>query len=218
MATGFPSFDNLSGGLEPRKTYLLNGDKESGKEYFAYKLAVNSLAAKTGVVYITTNKSYTDLISEFNSRSLPISQYLGSTLKILDSFTRSISPTATDNQYTKILNGPLDLTGLSVALSNANAEFLKDARPVINVFDSVSSLLLYNNPATFFRFMQFICGRAKMSGVMTIFLLDNQMHANEVNETIKSLTDAIISLKVQDGKRYFRLTGTAKEVLNWEEL
>jgi hypothetical protein len=112
----------------------------------------------------------------------------------------------------------LDLTGLSVALSNANAEFLKDARPVINVFDSVSSLLLYNNPATFFRFMQFICGRAKMSGVMTIFLLDNQMHANEVNETIKSLTDAIISLKVQDGKRYFRLTGTAKEVLNWEEL
>lgn len=218
MATGFPSFDSSTGGLEPRKTYLLSGDKESGKEEFAYKFTASSLSNKAGAVYITTNKASGDLISEFGARSLNISQYLGSTLKILDNFTRSISPTATDNPYTKILNGPLDLTGLSVALSNVNSDFLKDGRPVINVFDSISSLLLYNNLVTVFRFMQFICGRSKMSGVTTVFLIDNQMHMPDVNETVKSLIDGVISLKLENGKRYFRIAGVSKEVLNWTEL
>jgi KaiC/GvpD/RAD55 family RecA-like ATPase len=218
MATGFPSFDASSGGLELRKTYLIVGSKDSGKEDLVYRLTASALYDKTAVVYVTVNKAPSDLLTEFNARSINISQYLGSTLKFIDDFSRNISPTATDNNYTKVLNGPLDLTGLSVALSVINGDFLKVGTNVVNIFDSLSSLLLYNSPATLFRFLQFICGRAKMSGVTSVFLLDNQMHTQDVNETIKSLTDGVITLKLEEGKRYFTLTGVNREVLRWTPL
>ncbi len=218
IMTGFPSFDAATGGLDVRKTYLVTGNKESGKEDFSYRLAASSLNGKLSVVYVTNNKSNTDLLSEFTARSLNIAQYLGVSMTILDNYVRSIAPQAGDNNYTKVLNGPVDLTGLTVAVSSKNSDLLKDGRTVVNIFDSISSLLLYNNPVTMFRFLQYICGRAKMSGVTTVFLLDEQMHTPEVNETVRSLVDGIISLKLDNGKRYFTVSGVAKEVLTWTPL
>ena len=218
LKTGFESFDKLSGGLDYRKTYALFGDRESGKEQFIYKLVQSALAVKNAVVYVLTSKAYSDLINEFNSRNIIINDYLGKDFKILDDFSRTNSPSMTDNSYAKILNGPLDLTGLSVSLSNTNSDFIKDAKTVINVFDNLSNLLMYNNPVTVYRFLQFICGKSKLSGVTTIFSVDTAMHKPDVVETIKNLSDAIINLKLENGKRYFTLSGTSKEVLEFKEL
>jgi RecA-superfamily ATPases implicated in signal transduction len=218
IKTGFKSFDGATGGLDLRKTYLLVGNKESGKEEFLYRLASSALSLKDAVVYTVTAKSYLDLINEFSSRSLNISQYLGNAFKILDNFSRTNSPNLTDNNYAKVLNGPVDLTGLSVALSTVNSDFVKEGTSVVNVLDSLSTLLVYNNPATIFRFLQFVCGKAKLSGVTSVFSLDDEMHSKDVNETVKSVADAIISLKLEGGKRYFTAYGIAKEVLDWREL
>ncbi len=218
IKVGFKSFDEASGGLDSHKIYTVIGNKESGKEDFLYKMAASSLTDKNAVVYVTTAKSASDLINEFNSRNLRVSQYLGKDLSILDDFSKISTPNAQDTPYSKVLNGPLDLTGLSVALSSVNGDFLKEGRSVIDVIDSVSNLLVYNNPLTIFRFLQFICGRSKISGVTSVFALDSEMHTADVTETIKTMSDGVISLKFENGKRYFTLFGTAKEVLNWTEL
>ncbi len=218
LKTGFNSFDTLTGGLEYRKIYALFGNKESGKEQFIYKLVQSALASKNAIVYVLTSKSYSDLINEFNSHSIDIMSYLGNDFKILDDFSRTNSPGMTDNSYAKILNGPLDLTGLSVSLSNTNSDFIKDAKTVLNVFDNMSNLLLYNNPLTVYRFMQFIFGKAKLAGITTILSVDNEMHTPDVIETIKNLSDSIIELKLEDGKRYFKLLGASNEVLDFKEL
>ncbi len=218
IKTGFKNFDELTNGLDYRRVYSLFGNKESGKEQFIYKLVQSALSAKNAIVYVLTSKSYSDLINEFNSRGININSYLGTDFKILDDFSRTNSPSATDNSYAKILNGPLDLTGLSVSLSSANSDFIKDAKPVINIFDNLSNLLLYNNPVTVYRFLQFVVGKAKLAGITTIFSIDVAMHPPEVIETIKNLSDAIIDLKLEDGKRYFKLSGTSKEVLQFTEI
>ncbi|MCL5420729.1 MAG: RAD55 family ATPase [Candidatus Parvarchaeota archaeon] len=218
IKTGFKSFDESTGGLDYRKTYALFGNKESGKEQFLYNLVQSALASKNAIVYVLTSKSYSDLINEFNVRNIPINQYLGKDFKILDDFSRTNSPNAMDNSYAKILNGPLDLTGLSVSLSGVNSDFIKDAKTVINIFDNLSNLLMYNNPLTVYRFLQFICGKAKLAGVTTIFSVDTAMHTPDIIETIKNLSDAIIDLKLENGKRSFRLSGTSREVLEFKEL
>ncbi|MGC8533244.1 MAG: RAD55 family ATPase [Candidatus Parvarchaeum sp.] len=218
IKTGFKNFDELTNGLDYRKVYSIFGNKESGKELFIYKVVQSALASKNAIVYVLTSKSYSDLINEFNSRGININPYLGENFKILDDFSRTNSPSATDNSYAKILNGPLDLTGLSVSLSSTNSDFVKDAKPVINIFDNLSNLLIYNNPVTVYRFLQFVCGKAKLAGVTIIFSIDIAMHPPEVIETIKNLSDAIIDLKLDGGKRYFRLSGTSKEVLDFKEL
>lgn len=219
ILSGFETFDNLTGGLSLHKNYLVLGDKESGKETFLYKLVQNALQNKFGVLYITISKPASEIVSDLLKVSPSISTYLGQSLKLIDDFSRSISGQATDNAYTKVLNGPLDLTGLSVAMSSINSDFIKDGYQVINVLNSVSSLLLYNNNSTVFRFLQFVCGRSKISGATSIYALDENMHAPEVTETTKSLMDGIIKLKLgDDGKRYFTATGIEKEVLAWSPL
>jgi KaiC/GvpD/RAD55 family RecA-like ATPase len=218
IKTGFKNFDQLTNGLDYRKVYSLFGDKESGKEQFLYKLVQSALSSNIAVVYVLTSKSYSELINEFNSRGININPYLGESFKILDDFSRTNSPSATDNAYAKILNGPIDLTGLSVSLSSVNSDFIKDAKPVINIFDNLSNLLIYNNPVTVYRFLQFVCGKDKLAGVTILFSVDTAMHPPEVIETIKNLSDAILDLKLQDGKRYFKLSGTTKEVLEFKEL
>jgi KaiC/GvpD/RAD55 family RecA-like ATPase len=218
IKTGISSFDDSVGGIDLRKTYLLSGNKESNKEDFIYRAVTSALQSKVAVVYVTTGKPVSDVLSEFSSKHLNIAQYLGTSLKLIDVYSRSITPQAGDNNYTKMLNGPLDLTGLSVALSAMNADMSKEGIPVLNIIDSLSVLLLYNNPTTMYRFLQFVCGRAKMAGISSVFLIDNEMHAPDVNETIKSLMDAVISLKMEGGKRTFKVSGNAKEVLDWKDI
>ncbi len=219
LLSGLTSFDELTEGLPLHKNYLVLGDKESGKEMFLYKLLQNALQNKSGVLYITISKSADEVVSEILKTAPQISSYLGSSLKLIDDFSRSVSSQATDNAYTKVLNGPLDLTGLSVAMSSINSDFIKDGYQVVNILNSVSSLLLYNNNATVFRFLQFVCGRSKISGATSIYALDENMHTPEVTETTKSLMDGIIKLKLgDDGKRYFIATGIDKEVLTWSPL
>ena len=218
IPTGFKSFDEKTGGLEPKKSYLLIGSKESGKEEFSYKLLESAASNNFSSVYVTTAKSATDLVNDFLARKINVSKFLGDKIIILDDFSRNVSPQAVGNPYTKILNGPVDLTGLSVTLSGVDNDFIKEGNMVVNILDSLSVLLLYNNPVTLFRFLQFIIGRAKISGITMFFLLDDKIHPQDVNETIKSICDGVISLKLENGKRYFTLTGVAKEVLEWTEL
>ena len=161
IPTGFKSFDEKTGGLEQKKSYLLIGPKESGKEELSYKLLESAASNNFSTVYVTTARSSTDLVNDFLARRINVSKFLGNRIMILDDFSRNISPQAVDNPYTKVLNGPVDLTGLSVMLSGVNNEFIKEGNPVVNIVDSLSVLLLYNNPVTLFRFLQFISGRAK---------------------------------------------------------
>ncbi|MCL5009450.1 MAG: RAD55 family ATPase [Candidatus Parvarchaeota archaeon] len=218
IKTGIQSFDDAVGGIDLRKTYLISGNKESGKEDFSYRLVASALRDKNAVIYVTTGKTVNDVIASFQSRQLNISQYMGNSFKIIDAYSRSISPQSTDNSYTKMLNGPLDLTGISVALSAMNAEMSKEGVPVLNVIDSISVLMLYNNPTTIYRFLQFVCGRSKMAGISSVFLIDDEMHSPEVNETIKSIMDSVIMLRLENGKRSFKVLGNSKEVLDWKDI
>jgi len=219
ILTGFQSFDSLTGGLSTRKNYLVLGDKESGKDQFLYSLAANALKGNAAVLYISISKSAEEVVSSITKSFPGVSSSLGSSFKLIDDFSRNIMAQTSDTPYIKVLNGPLDLTGLSVAMSTINSDFVKDGYTVINIMDSVSALLLYNNNATLFRFLQFVCGRSKLSGVTGFFSLDENMHSPDVSETAKSLMDAIIKFKLgDDAKRYFTVTGTEKEVLSWSPL
>lgn len=218
LTAGFDSFDKAVSGIPLHGNYLINGSRESGKDIFTYHLMQSALSNKVGVIYITSSKATSDLLSNISSRGINISQYLGNSLKVVDNFIRNIQPDAKDNAYTKVLNGPLDLTGLAVAVSSLNSDFVKDGRTTLNIFDSISSLLLSNNSNTIFRFLQFVCGKSKIAGVTSVFLIDSDMHSQDINETIKSLMDGVINLKLENGARYFTFTGTEKEVLNWTKL
>ncbi|MCW1292679.1 MAG: ATPase domain-containing protein [Candidatus Rehaiarchaeum fermentans] len=217
---GIKELDESLGGVDFRKNILISGTKFSGKEKLLYRI-INNWVTKSpslGVVYLLTRTSYNDLLNELNTSGILISSKLGSEFKLIDSFTRTVSPSAQEPSFAKLVNGPLDLTSISVNLSLLDGDLIKNMKIPVNVYDSISVLLLYNPPATTFRFIQFMCGRTKILGGISLFLIDEDMHSQQVNETIRSLVDGVIELKEENGKRYFRGSGTIKDSIDWKEI
>jgi KaiC/GvpD/RAD55 family RecA-like ATPase len=219
MNFGIQEIDNAIGGLDLRKNYLLIGSKATAKERAIYSLIKTTLSQpNTAILYVLSRTGYNDFLNELSSNGVILGAKLGSQFKIIDTFTRTITPSAPEPPFAKLVNSPLDLTGISVNISIAGSEFLRDMKTLITIFDSVSVFLLYNPPATTFRFIQYMCGRTKITGGIGIYLLDEDMHTPQINETIRSLVDGVIEFKEENGKRYFRAHGTQKEAMMWQEV
>ncbi len=92
------------------------------------------------------------------------------------------------------IGGPLALTDLSIALSQIQAEFHQISGSYRFFFDSLSTLLLYNNPNTIYRFLQVINSKLKMSKGTGFFTLMQGMHDTKVNMTIRHLMDGAITI------------------------
>jgi KaiC/GvpD/RAD55 family RecA-like ATPase len=92
------------------------------------------------------------------------------------------------------IGGPLALTDLSIALSQIQAGFHRIAGSYRFFFDSLSTLLLYNDPNTIYRFLQVITSKLKMSNGVGFFTLRKGMHDEKINMTIRHLMDGAISL------------------------
>jgi len=119
------------------------------------------------------------------------------------------------------IGGPLALTDLSIALSQIQAGFHKIAGSYRFFFDSLSTLLLYNDPNTIYRFLQVITSKLKMSNGVGFFTLGKGMHDEKINMTIRHLMDGalnindnlelnVVSLPVVSETRFGKLTLTKK--------
>lgn len=92
------------------------------------------------------------------------------------------------------IGGPLALTDLSIALSQIQSSFHKISGNYRFFFDSLSTLLLYNNPNTIYRFLQVITSKLKMSNGTGFFTLGSGMHDDKINMTIRHLMDGAITI------------------------
>lgn len=92
------------------------------------------------------------------------------------------------------VGGPLALTDISIALSQVQSGFHRLAGSYRFFFDSLSTLLLYNNPNTIYRFLQVITSKLKMSNGVGFFTLGKGMHDEKVNMTIRHLMDGAVTL------------------------
>ncbi len=92
------------------------------------------------------------------------------------------------------IGGPLALTDLSIALSQVQAGFHRLADNYRFFFNSLSTLLLYNNPNTVYRFLQVITSKIKMSNGTGLFVLGKGMHDEKIVMTIRHLMDGTIEI------------------------
>lgn len=92
------------------------------------------------------------------------------------------------------IGGPLALTDLSIAVSQIQSDFLSMAVNYRFFFDSLSTLLLYNNPNTIYRFLQVITSKFKNSGGTGFFTLGRGMHDEKITMTIRHMMDGALEL------------------------
>ena len=88
--------------------------------------------------------------------------------------TKSLGKSIHDNDVVKYASSPVDLTGIGIKISQFFEEFMRRRHisKTILCIDSVSTLLMYTNIQTLFRFLHVFTGRVKLARAIGIYVVD----------------------------------------------
>ncbi|MCG2735428.1 MAG: recombinase RecA [Candidatus Methanoperedenaceae archaeon] len=189
----------------------------SPKKVIMYNIMYQSAAIeKNAVITVTTNESGTQILDWFkeSNLSLPFSS-----IGIIDCITRSAGGDAVENENIKMASSPLDLTGIGVRISQFLEEFQmkKNIQKIQLHINSLSTILMYSNIHTVFRFIHVFTGRIKASGGLGIFVMESGMHDEQAIATLKQLFDGVIEIKTENDMDYIRIIGLSTKPTPWFE-
>ncbi len=150
--TGIKELDDAVGGIKKGSNILFIGPPMSRKEVILNSIMYHSAAKnENAVITVTTRESAAHFLEWFgeNKLDLPLSR-----IGIVDCVTKADGGVAVENENIKIASNPVDLTGIGVRISQFFDAFVmkKNIRKVQLHINSLSTILMYSNIQTVFRF------------------------------------------------------------------
>jgi KaiC/GvpD/RAD55 family RecA-like ATPase len=214
---GIKELDNAIDGIRKGSNIMLIGPPMSQKEVILYNIMYHGAAINdNAIITVTTHESGTQILDWFieNKLVLPLSR-----IGIIDCITRSLGGIAVENENIKIASSPVDLTGIGVRISQFFEDFLmkKNVRKTQLHINSLSTILMYSNINTVFRFIHVFTGRIKAAGALGIFVMESGMHDEQAITTLKQLFDGVMEIKSENDMNHIRMVGLSPKPTPWFE-
>ncbi|HLE46976.1 MAG TPA: RAD55 family ATPase [Candidatus Thermoplasmatota archaeon] len=208
LATGVRRLDEqLKGGLPERSSTLLYGPPFIGKEVLLRQFLLTSLRAGMPSVAVLTDGSWKDLRNLLAASEPTFSDYEKAGLvRYVDTYSRGIGITET-HPSVEFVDGLMNFNAVSLAVNNAERDFIRTHAQHALVFDSVSTLIAYTNAGTAFRYLQVLLGKTKAAGATSLLTLSQGMHTDAEVQMVKHLVDGMIELKGDQGKNVLHVDG-----------
>lgn len=173
---------------------LVSGDASQARER-VYDAVAEGLADGEAAVFISTNKSPRRILEALGERiDIPAERFA-----IVD-----VSGDGDDGEIdgvsVRAVGSPGDLTGLSLAFAK-QLQLLEErgaATEARVVIDSVSTLLMYADVQTVFRFLHVFTSRLDSAGLFGIFTLQPGMHDEQETNTIRTLFDSEATIEEEE--------------------
>jgi KaiC/GvpD/RAD55 family RecA-like ATPase len=200
-----PEFDNES--ISPGTNILVSGPPLSGKRQLAMNALGHGANDGEGSVIITTRDSSDRVLSDF--RSL-LDDPDNANIGIVDCVTKHQGRSASDTELVKYASSPLDMTGIGIKFSEFVEEFYTERNVTQNrvLVDSLSTLLMYSDLQTVFRFMHVLTSRIEDADAIGIHVIESTAHDQEALNTLNQLFDGIVEVE-RDSSVSLRLPGPA---------
>jgi KaiC/GvpD/RAD55 family RecA-like ATPase len=214
---GIKELDNAIDGIRKGSNIMLIGPPMSQKEVILYNIMYHGAARnENAVVTVTTHESGTQILDWFIKNKLVIPL---SSIRIIDCITRSLGGTAVENENIKIASSPVDLTGIGIRISQFFEDFLmkKNIQKTQLHINSLSTILMYSNIHTVFRFIHVFTGRIKAAGALGIFVMESGMHDEQAITTLKQLFDGVMEIKSENDMNHIRMVGLSPKPTPWFE-
>lgn len=146
---------------------------------------VNVIKELSGnICYITTNKTYDSLKEIFEKNSINTKNII-----FLDSISKSLKKVPSDLKDVYFVSSPGALTELSLII----AKFLKHDFDYL-IFDSLSSLSVYQKPAMCAKFLADLINKIKKTKTKTLFYVLESKEQEEIISKASSLVDKVIKV------------------------
>ncbi len=214
---GIEEIDNATGGIRNGSNIMLIGPPMSRKESILYYMMYHGAAkSNNAVITVTTRESADHILGWFkeNKLALPLSR-----IGVVDCITKTTGGAGFENEYIKIASSPMDLTGIGVKISQLFEDFFmkKNIRRIQLHINSLSTILMYSNIQTVFRFMHVFTGRIKSAGALGIYVIESGVHGEQEIATLKQLFDGMIEIKSENDKNFIRVVGLLSKSTPWFE-
>ncbi len=214
---GIKELDSATKGIRKGSNITLIGPPMSQKSVILHNLMYHGAAKNNNaVITVTTHESATQILEWFKENKLELQL---SRIGIIDCITESLGGAKVENEYIKIASSPVDLTGIGIRISRYFEDFsIKKNIPKTQLhINSLSTILMYSNIETVFRFMHVFTGRIKASGALGIYVIESGMHDERAIATLKQLFDGMIEIKSENDKNFIRVAGLLSKPTQWFE-
>ncbi len=193
----------LESEIEPGSNVLVSGPSMSGKRDLALDVLAEGTDDDEGAIFVTT-KDGADRILELYERRTP---YQGKPVAVVDCVTRQqgVGEVREDDRI-KYASSPVDMTRIGIQLSEFLEAFYQERNIRQNrvALHSLSTLLMYSDLQTVFRFLHVFTGRIQSVDGLGVYVIDSSAHDDQTMNTIKQLFDGVVRLS-EDGDREIRL-------------
>lgn len=188
--------------VEPGSNILLLGPAMSGKTELALEILASGSADGEGAIIVSTTDGSKRILERF--RDVLGSDPADAPLGIVDCVSKQQGmEDLEDDDRVKYPSSPVDMTGIGISLSEFLEQFHGDRGLERNrvLLDSISTLLMYSDVQTIFRFLHVFTGRVQNVDGLGIYLMDPSAHEPQTLNTIKGLFDGMIE-RPADGEAF----------------
>ena len=184
-----PALENAT--VDPGANLLIAGPPLTGKRRVALEVLAEGAAADQGSVIVTTRDSAERVLAD--CRSL-LDTPDEATVGVVDCVTQHQGRSVQDSETTKYASSPMDMTGIGIKFSEFVEEFYTDRGHTRNrvLLDSLSTLLMYSDLQTVFRFMHVFTSRIENADALGVHVIESTAHDAETMNTMKQLFDGVI--------------------------
>jgi KaiC/GvpD/RAD55 family RecA-like ATPase len=213
---GIDKLDEYIKEIRSGSNIMMIGPPMSGKQTIINNIVYNGLKAGEAAVIVSTREPGENVIEwfEYNNLKVPLER-----LGIVDCVTKALGVPTEDTPNIKRASSPVDLTGIGVKISQFLEDFWmkKKVRKTRLCINSLSTILMYSNIQTVFRFLHVFTGRIKAAGAIGIYVVQDGMHDAQAIATLKQLFDGVLEIKQENDTHYIRIAGLGLKPSPWYE-
>ena len=187
--------------VDPGTNILLTGPPLSGKRSMMMDVLAAGTDRDEGAIVVTTKDGADRVLRDYEKRT----PYEGKPVAVVDCVTQQQGGETRESDRIKYASSPVDMTGIGIKLSEFLQAFgdrgIKQNRVMVH---SLSTLLMYSDLQTVFRFLHVFTGRIQSVDGLGLFSIDSTAHDDQAMNTIKQLFDGIVTVP-EDGEPEIRL-------------
>ncbi|MBU0470739.1 MAG: hypothetical protein KKA62_03870 [Nanoarchaeota archaeon] len=138
-------------------------------------------------VYVTLNLSYDTIKEIFKKEKINLNQVI-----FIDAVTKTLGGKTKKTKDCLFIGGPRNLSDISIAMDQAIMAIPKKNKFLF--FDSLSTLLLYNNVGVVAKFIHFLSGKMRVWKVKGIIISLRRKQDQDLIEELQGFCDVTLDL------------------------
>ncbi|WP_408959217.1 RAD55 family ATPase [Natrinema sp. 74] len=181
--------------IDPGMNVLIAGPPLTGKRRIAFDILASGANRGDGSIVVTTKDSADKVLESFDDH---VDDGVEPDVGVVDCVTKQRGiGTIDDDPRIKYASSPVDMTGIGIKLSEFLQEFYEGRGLTENrvLLHSVSTLLMYSDLQTVFRFLHVFTGRIQSADAMGVYVIDSTAHDDQTMNTLKQLFDGVLELE-----------------------